>query len=224
MEGRQDGVVWRTGATLAAGMHHLKAVYRKPAGTVAALTVDMTLDGCRQSCRHSRPDLTSAGEPQSPTTGWCWSGLCGVLYQFWLAFGAERKLRPRFGATNTSALAAWSACAVVLAAAFVVAKPLFGITVELSYGDDWLAYESNARNVMEEGLLMPLGQTPGHAGPYFFYPLYCTRWLACTGWWVTTTPPRYCSTEFSPPRFRCSYGPSGGARCHAWRRLSAWRS
>jgi hypothetical protein len=172
MEGRQDGVVWRTGATLGAGMHHLKAVYRKPAAMEAALTVDITLDGLppRLQAFDSRPPL---GRRATFTNdGMVLVGLCAVLYQFWLAFGAERRLLPRLGATSTSALAAWSACAVVLVTAFAVARPLFGISSELSYGDDWLAYESNARNVMEEGLLMPLGQAPGHGRPYFFYPLY----------------------------------------------------
>ena len=183
MEGRQDGVVWRTGATLAAGMHHLEAVYRKPAATVAALTVEMTLDGVPPQLQafESRPPLGRRGTVTND--GLVLVGLLAVLYHFWVAFGAERKLRPRFRATSTSALAAWSACVVLLVAAFVVAKPLFGITVELSYGDDWLAVPEQCRNVMEEGLLMPLGRAAGHGLPYFFYPLYLYA-LAGVHWLV----------------------------------------
>ncbi len=133
--------------------------------------------------RHSRPDLRLGRRATVTNDGLVLvCALSGVLYQFWLAFGAEQKVRPRFGATSKSALAAWSACAVVLAAAFVVAKPLFGITVELSYGDDWLAYESNARNVGEGGLLMPLGRAPG-SGANFLYPLYSYT-LAGVHWLV----------------------------------------
>ena len=49
-------------------------------------------------------------------------------------------------------------------------------------GDDWLAFEMNARDILFNGWLLPRGQVPGKGLPYFEYPGYGyfvagTHWL-----------------------------------------------
>jgi hypothetical protein len=44
--------------------------------------------------------------------------------------------------------------------------------VFLSSGNDWLAYEGGARDILHNGMLMSLGSPVGQGTPYYFYPLY----------------------------------------------------
>jgi len=50
--------------------------------------------------------------------------------------------------------------------------PFIDRTWRLSGGDDWLAYEASAREIVTGGILMTYGEPLGHGGPYFYYPLY----------------------------------------------------
>jgi hypothetical protein len=42
----------------------------------------------------------------------------------------------------------------------------------LTAGDDWLGFESRARNILEQGFLMPLHQPIGEGVPYYYHPFY----------------------------------------------------
>ena len=42
----------------------------------------------------------------------------------------------------------------------------------LTSGDDWLGFESAARNILQHGLLMPLDAPIGAGVPYFYHPFY----------------------------------------------------
>lgn len=42
----------------------------------------------------------------------------------------------------------------------------------LSGGDDWLGFESRARDVLENGVLMTLGRPLGEGAAYFYHPFY----------------------------------------------------
>jgi hypothetical protein len=54
---------------------------------------------------------------------------------------------------------------------FVTALP-FGQFHPLGGGDDWFGFESRAREILQHGLLMPLGAAPGAGVPYFYHPFY----------------------------------------------------
>jgi dolichyl-phosphate-mannose-protein mannosyltransferase len=71
--------------------------------------------------------------------------------------------------------AAWRAALGLLPLAFaaygaLLDAPLAGKAVILSGLDDWLIYESQARDILLNGLLMDGGQ--GHAAPFYGQPLY----------------------------------------------------
>ena len=84
-------------------------------------------------------------------------------------------LQTRLEGGTRSALMAWLACLFILYSGFSAAQADMGVTVDLAAGEDHLAYESNARNILEEGLMMPLGKPIGQGDPYFFYPLLLVR-------------------------------------------------
>jgi len=83
-------------------------------------------------------------------------------------------------------LAAW--LLVVLAYALITTAPLEGRAVVLEGGQDWLTYESYARDILLNGPLMTLGKPLGEGRPYFFQPFYpyylaAMHWLAGEGLW-----------------------------------------
>jgi hypothetical protein len=51
-------------------------------------------------------------------------------------------------------------------------RHLIGRVWTLTGGDDWMTFEHNARDVVLNGLLMPLGAPLGEGRPYFAYPGY----------------------------------------------------
>jgi 4-amino-4-deoxy-L-arabinose transferase-like glycosyltransferase len=75
----------------------------------------------------------------------------------------------------------------VLAAYFLLAagaellrhQHLFGRAVILSGGNDWLAYESFARDILFNGPLLMEGRALGQGLPFYYQPLY-SYWIALT--------------------------------------------
>jgi hypothetical protein len=68
---------------------------------------------------------------------------------------------------------------------------LYGRTVILEGGQDWLTYESHARDILLNGPLMTLGEPLGRGKPYFFQPFYPyylagLHWLSGEGLWGPT--------------------------------------
>jgi hypothetical protein len=77
---------------------------------------------------------------------------------------------------------------VVLAYALVTTAGLTGRAVILEGGQDWLTYESYARDILLNGPLMTLGEPLGKGKPYFFQPFYPyylagLHWLTGEGLW-----------------------------------------
>jgi hypothetical protein len=60
----------------------------------------------------------------------------------------------------------------VLAYALVTTADLAGRAVILEGGQDWLTYESYARDILLNGPLMTLGEPLGKGKPFFFQPFY----------------------------------------------------
>jgi hypothetical protein len=77
---------------------------------------------------------------------------------------------------------------VVLAYALLTTSDLAGRTVILEGGQDWLTYESYARDILLNGPLMTLGEPLGKGKPFFFQPFYPyylagLHWLTGEGLW-----------------------------------------
>lgn len=76
----------------------------------------------------------------------------------------------------------------VLAYALISTADLAGKAIILEGGQDWLTYESYARDILLNGPLMTLGEPLGKGKPFFFqpfYPYYLSglHWLAGEGLW-----------------------------------------
>jgi hypothetical protein len=69
----------------------------------------------------------------------------------------------------------------VLAYALATTRGLAGRAVILESGQDWLTYESYARDILLNGPLMTLGEPLGKGKPYFFQPFY-PYYLAALHW------------------------------------------
>lgn len=177
---RLDTVAWFTTGlappavtpqvTMSAGRHRLDLIYDKPAGTVPAVFAHALLAG-RPVVMSPWPRATSPGAwPLGPIGDAClWLGFMAWLWQAWIAF---RGARVRQGASQAGAAVTIAAMSVLAVWAVARADAAAGLTQELRPGDDHLAYEGLARNILEEGWLMPQGRRPGEGQPFFFYPLY----------------------------------------------------
>lgn len=183
LELTSDGDEWTAIVDLSPGRHELVVTYRKPSATPAAIAVRVLLDGAPADLRAfaERPPLQGAA---LVSDGLVLASVGLLLYQMWLAFGPRlQRLNPRLPATPASAVVTWLVCVLVLGNAMVLSLPHIASTSHLGAQDDPLAYESHARNIMEEGLLMPLGKPVGAGEPYFYYPLYSYA-LAGAHWLV----------------------------------------
>lgn len=109
--------------------------------------------------------------------------LCG-----WLGFavvsgmiGACRRMRRSFPAFPAFPVGDVVAVGSLLAIidAFVWAMPALGRMITLSGGDDWLTYETQARDIALNGIWMTDGAALGHGAPFYFQPLYPYFVAAC---------------------------------------------
>jgi 4-amino-4-deoxy-L-arabinose transferase-like glycosyltransferase len=99
-----------------------------------------------------------------------------VLTVAWIAFGVRAA---RSGGLTRAALG--SVPLVFLLHGMLLEAPLAGRATILSGLDDWLIYESSARDILLNGPLMDGGQ--GHATPFYGQPLY--PYLLALAHWLT---------------------------------------
>jgi hypothetical protein len=88
---------------------------------------------------------------------------------------AWRNLRAGFNVADAVSLV-WM---IGILDAVVFAAPTIGRLVILSGGDDWLTYESQARDIVLHGPLMTGGNALGHGTPFFAQPFYSYFLAAC---------------------------------------------
>jgi hypothetical protein len=93
--------------------------------------------------------------------------------------GAYRRLRTGFNAHDALSVV-W---AVAIGDAIVFAVPVLTRMVILSGGDDWLSYETMARDIGLNGLWMTGGAALGHGNPFYLQPLYPYFVAACHWLW-----------------------------------------
>lgn len=103
--------------------------------------------------------------------------LCG-----WLMFAvsramrdALRRLRRSFPVADVVAVAS----VLAIGEALVWALPALGRMITMSGGDDWLTYETQARDIALNGVWMTNGAALGHGAPFYFQPLYPYFVAAC---------------------------------------------
>ena len=99
-----------------------------------------------------------------------------LLWQVTISINtAYRRLRAGFNAHDALTLA-WL---LGIADSLVAAIPMLGRMVTLSGGNDWLTYETRARDIGLNGLWMSAGAPLGHGEPFFQQPLYPYFLAAC---------------------------------------------
>ena len=157
---------------LSAGLHPLQVSYTRPEAQVPALRVRWQREPGGELQVLQGDDLrwradTGASAPAAAAriVG---EDLAGLAIVAWLVLGIA-KLR------NAGAGAWWKAGLglaplVMLGYGMLVEAPVAGKATILSGLDDWLIYESSARDILLNGLLMDGGQ--GHASPFYGQPLY----------------------------------------------------
>jgi hypothetical protein len=89
--------------------------------------------------------------------------------------GAYRRLHAAFD-PHAALVLAW---ALGIGDALVAAVPALGRMITMSGGNDWLTYETHARDIALNGLWMNGGAALGHGVPFFQQPLYPYFLAAC---------------------------------------------
>jgi hypothetical protein len=152
------------------GTHEITVDYQKPAATWPALSLALPLEVTTEALGAGE---LSASKRAAATTSFL--GLLLVILAAGAVFQAYRPIRMLIRErlqTDPSRVALIVVVFFFIALGVWQSIPSRHGTVYLSEGNDPLAYESQARNVMSSGLLM---NAPGHFGstaPFYFYPFY----------------------------------------------------
>ena len=162
------------------GAHRVVVRYRKPAGSEGLFRLALRARSTGESLRMF-PNAAAAAQPS----------IAGLPY---LAMSLDIVCLAILAATGVVVMRAawhstWRLNAAVAAALFLVlgmqgffaALPFARAFHSLTGGDDWLGFESRARDVLQHGLLMTLGKPLGEGAAYFYHPFY-SYWLALVHW------------------------------------------
>jgi PA14 domain len=167
-------------ARLSAGQHALRVDYTRPEARVPLLRLSW----------QPRPGsgLEIAGGRALDWRAYAADVGLGLVFAAWLIL-AVRESRWPAGGREPRRHNAWRAAMGALPLLFLVYGmllhgPLIGRTAILSGLDDWLVYESSARDILLNGPLMTGGQE--RAAPYYGQPLYpyalaLAHWLTGEG-------------------------------------------
>ena len=154
---------------LAAGLHPLRVDYARPEARVPWLRVswERTPGGPLEPLGGAdvRQQPSAAGTDLSVWSGRAADVVIAGTIAAWVALGLR--------AAHTAGLVRAALAAVPLvfvAHGMLLQAPLAGRATILSGLDDWLIYESSARDILLNGPLMDGGQ--GHAPPFYGQPLY----------------------------------------------------
>jgi hypothetical protein len=156
---------------LGAGPHHLLVKYLKPAGAEGLLHVSATTasDGVPLTV-HPFTANRSPGSRALPMMAAVADGLvlmilAGIAMTAAGAAWRDAAQRPRL-------LVAGAAFSLFGAQGYWHASRFAGAFHTLSGGDDWLGFESRAREILQNGVLMTLGKPLGQGEAYFYHPFY----------------------------------------------------
>jgi hypothetical protein len=169
--------------TLSAGVHTLHVAYTRPEARVPWLRVswERTPGGPLEALGGAdvRRQPSSAGIEVSTWLGRAADAAIAGAIAAWVVLGLVVTRTP--GRTRA---ALGGVPLVFLAHGMLLHAPLADRATILSGLDDWLIYESSARDILLNGLLMDGGQ--GHAPPFYGQPLYpyalaLAHWLTGEG-------------------------------------------
>ncbi len=155
---------------LTAGLHALKVEYARPEARVPSIAVRWQRDPGGALMTLGGDDVRWRAEGASPAASAALGAAANLLIAatvvILIAFGVRRAWHAKewwwpILAFVPLALAAYGA---------LLEAPSAGKATILSGLDDWLIYESSARDILLNGLLMDGGQ--GHAPPFYGQPLY----------------------------------------------------
>ena len=134
----------------------------------------------------SSPTLTVESVPSSVLARDRYLSWLAVALDLLVLFAILGPVRLRSASLERPLLAAL--LLAILAYALVTTADLAGRAVILEGGQDWLTYESYARDILLNGPLMTLGEPLGKGKPFFFQPFYPyylagLHWLTGEGLW-----------------------------------------
>ncbi|HEV7666764.1 MAG TPA: PA14 domain-containing protein, partial [Chloroflexota bacterium] len=157
--------------SVSAGLHALQIEYMRPEATVPRLALSWQRDPGGPMVPvgggDARWQSATASATLSTAAGVVADGLAAVTLAAWLGLAGTALARRR-GSTFAAAIGAIPL--LFLLHGMLLHAPLAGRATILSGLDDWLVYESSARDILLHGWLMDGGQ--GHAAPFYGQPLY----------------------------------------------------
>jgi hypothetical protein len=157
---------------VSSGLHVLQVEYSRPEARVPMLRLEWqrTPGGALEALGGDdvrwRPDAGPMAF--SDALAWVGRAIVAAVIGVWLVLGALR-LRHASAAAWWRALL-WLVPLAFLAYGMLLEAPAAGRATILSGLDDWLVYESSARDILLNGWRMDGGQ--GHATPFYGQPLY----------------------------------------------------
>jgi hypothetical protein len=175
---------WTGAVDLPAGLHRLTITLSEPQGGDRRFEAGRVVDGREEPFDDEvifRGRAGAVALAADRLVGICSRALDALLGAWLLVtvaivlMRALRRLRAAFSAPDALAVA-W---AIGIADAMVFAAPAVGRLITLSGGNDWLLYESQARDIGLNGLWMAAGETLGHGHPFYGQPLYPYFLAAC---------------------------------------------
>lgn len=177
---------WVGYPTLTEGFQRIRIALSIPQGGARTFEAGLTFDGRGQPFDDAvvfRRPVSSVRRAADPILRGISTTFDAVLC-FWLFSGVLSAFRSAWRGLATvptvrDGLAiAWTA---IVVDALLFAWQFIHQMVTLSGGDDWLTYETRARDIGLNSVLMPLGAAIGHGRPFFEMPFY-PYFLAATHW------------------------------------------
>lgn len=177
---------WTGYPVLKAGFERLRITLSIPQGGARTFEAGLTVDGRGHpfdeamvfrrpvsSVRRAADSVLRAVSTAFDAVLCAWL-LAGVLS----AFRAAWRGLARWRIVRDALAIAWAA---IIVDALLFAWQFLHQMVTLSGGDDWLTYETRARDIGLNNLLMPMGAAIGQGRPFFEMPFY-PYFLAATHW------------------------------------------
>ena len=175
---------WTGEVTLPAGFHRIAVGWAVPQGGARRFEAGRLAGGREEPFGDSTIVRRRSG-PLALAIDSIVRGLSRTLDALlfaWLMLQVARTLANTWSRLRTTCEArdavalAWLAG---IADGLVFALPSFARMVTLSGGDDWLTYESDARDIALHGLWMNEGAALGHGTAFYWQPLYSYFLAAC---------------------------------------------
>lgn len=181
-----SSIGWTGYPTLRVGLHRIRISLSIPQGGARTFAAGWTVEGRERPFDAAvvfRQPVTPIGLAADTvlrvisTAFDAILGACLVVGMLSAFVSGWRRLTKSAGARDALAIA-WVA---VTTEALLIAWPFRHWMATLSGGDDWLSYETMARDIGLNGLWMTAGAALGKGAPFYYQPLY-PYFVAATHW------------------------------------------